>query len=174
MKSHLSALLKHLALIATFSALVFTNCLGTAQAAPSRMITASRVGLPNAASAEILTGTHFRFHRDCPNQGPEPRPWSVSFSVSGNATGVYPGTFVATGGWAFLANIFQWEFSESFTITSGLSEVSGTISGQGSGHGPDGCSAFGPADLQYSTTGAQGEVNITIRKHDFRETLHGL
>jgi hypothetical protein len=174
MKSHLSALLKRVALIATFSALVFANCLGPAQAALSRTSTAGRVGPPNGASAEILTGRHFRFHRDCPNQGPEPRPWSVSFSITGNATGTYPGTFVATGGWVFIANIFQWAFSESFTVTSGSSEVSGSISGQGSGFGPDSCSGFGPADLQYSTTGAQGKVDITIRRHDFRETFYGL
>jgi hypothetical protein len=131
-----------------------------------------------STGSELLTGVNFRFHPKCPHEGPEPRSWSETFSASGTATGPYPGTFTGQGSWEAVAHLPQfefWSFDESFTITSGTSQVSGTISAYASAYpGPDSCTGFGPAVLQYTTKSVQGNANVKVTKYHFGETLDGL
>ena len=160
--------------IASVCAIAFANSFAPAQA-DSGTWTAGRPGSSRTADAELLTATYFKAHHRCARFGPEPRPYAVSFSARGTATGVYPGTFVTTGNWyTFSRPVLTWVFNESFTITSGSLQISGSIAAHGNGNGPSECLTFGPADLKYSTTGARGKVTVEIGRQSFQATLHGL
>lgn len=155
MKLCTRALPTHLAAIAALGVFAFVGCArGDARfadgAAFPQAATYARSGMLSSGS-EHLAGVHFRFRAKCPHTGPEPRSWSETFSVRGAATGPYPGTFTATGGWdafARLPSIEVWSFNESFTITSGSSQISGTISGGADVYpGPDGLHVVWPGGL---------------------------
>ncbi len=62
---------------------------------------------------------------------------SPTFSVSGTATGPYPGTFTETGSWSFDL-ITEQTFETSFTITSGTRVISGIVLYDVTSTGPDG------------------------------------
>ncbi len=108
----------------------------------------------------------------------------AQFSTSGAAAGPYPGTFKATGSWydTFSNKLgFRWHFKESFTITSGHSTISGTISKHrgGEGVGPMDCHHFGPAPKKRGLTfvsrslGSRGLATVgDIKKGYLKETLH--
>jgi hypothetical protein len=79
--------------------------------------------LPATASAvSTLTGETLRGG----GSGGNPPDCSTgSFSISGNATGPYPGPFTETGTWTLSPPIF----SANFTITSGTTTITGSKSG---------------------------------------------
>jgi hypothetical protein len=125
-----------------------------------------RVGAKSSGN-EVFTG---RVRIDCP---------SLRFHAHGKAAGPYPGTFIASGHWAagivFIGTrqVFEWDFKEKFTITSGASRVSGTI--KGGSYGLFGCTWFGPETLRYTSNYGDGNADIQIiEKGDFSETLDGL
>ena len=105
--------------------------------------------------------------------GPPP-PGRGDFAVKGGtATGPYPGTFRAKGIFTNKGGVGgSWYFDESFTIKSGSSRISGTISGSGK-KGVASCPTFGPHVLHYATTsGHKGKAQITIiQPSGFNETL---
>jgi hypothetical protein len=97
---------------------------------------------------------------------------AADFSASGRARGPYPGTFHVTGawGWESIYGNAQWIFSESFTITSGTSKVSGTGAAHGNGFGPVlTCKTFGPAGkavgikYHFRTDGIHYSGPVTVR-----------
>lgn len=143
--------------------------------------TAERIALPgyahpgavgsDSSSAEILIGNAtVKCFGGPPGHG--------GFIVKrGTATGPYPGTFAANGGWTDQDGSRPWVFSESFTIKSGNTKISETISGSGKKNGSY-CSTFGPNVMRYATTSGRnhkGKAHITIiQQGDFSETLLGL
>jgi hypothetical protein len=77
----------------------------------------------------------------------------TTFTASGSTTGSYPGTFTATGKWRFGVDQFGrnfWAFHQSFTITSGKSNIPGTIAGYGGGLFAHSCARFDLSPLTYN------------------------
>ncbi len=147
--------------------------------------TPERVG-PNSSSAEKLTGMA-RLHA-CQIKyisngnviiGEEYRR---DFHAQGRAKGPYTGTFIASGHWIFTYEypLEFWALAGDFTITSGSSKVSGTITGRGSLSPPRAkgsrCKSFGPKhNLQYTSNHGSGDAKIKIiQEGDFSETLDAL
>jgi hypothetical protein len=103
------------------------------------------------------------------NGGSNPTVCNFHTTVPGTAKGPYPGTFTASGGWTSGEHIGH-SFIESFTISSGSSQVTGSISfhtfsGQG---GPVGT-------YQYVSSVGNGTAQVeVIRRKDFRETFSGM
>ena len=64
---------------------------------------------------------------------------SPTFSVSGTASGPYPGTFTETGSWSFDL-ISEQTFETTYTITSGSKVIQGILLYDVSSSGPDGTS----------------------------------
>jgi hypothetical protein len=75
------------------------------------------VGLPPATAAAVLTGETLSGSSTQGNSSACP-----TYSVSGNATGPYPGTFQETGS----LDINAGSFSATFTITSGATRITGS------------------------------------------------
>lgn len=129
----------------------------------------------NPANPELLTGkAKLRFGKK-----------GTTFTAHGTATGSYPGTFTASGSWDSGESngghgqwicCPWWSFSESFTITSGSSSISGTITGFGIDSGaPFSYDVVSNLSLPYRTSIGNGNANIeTIQKGDFSEVLAGL
>lgn len=128
-------------------------------------------------NSEILRDLKVRGH--CHNGGNQ--HYEKCFfhtTVPGTATGPYPGTFTARGGFSDEPGIGSghWGFGESFAITSGAYKIKGTIYAGGVGPGP----RF-PGVYQYTTTvGYSGNVKIqSLGKFlgsdtDFREIFYGM
>jgi hypothetical protein len=88
------------------------------------------VALPAAASAaSTLTGENLTGASASGNSGACPTP---TFSVSGTATGPYPGTFTESGSFTLGP---PFPFSATFTITSGTTTITGSKTGRLNGGG---------------------------------------
>jgi hypothetical protein len=79
------------------------------------------LGLSSAAAATVSTLTGETLSGSS-SQGNERACLNPTFSVSGTATGPYPGTFTEAGTWAPLSS----SFSATFTITSGTTTITGS------------------------------------------------
>ncbi|MGB8967136.1 MAG: hypothetical protein WCB99_16025 [Candidatus Cybelea sp.] len=153
------------------------NAITPEQIASPSFAMPERMG-PNSSGAEVLTGKA-TLHRCHPGGSFE---FFRRFShAHGKATGPYPGTFTASGGWGISEIIsgnkidLFWGFSERFIITSGASKISGTIEGMSDENPFPGCTSFGPETLQYTSNYGDGNADIQIiEKGDFSETLDGL
>src|SRR3954466_15641378 len=78
------------------------------------------VALPAAASAaSTLTGENLNGASASGNSGACGTP---TYSVTGTATGPYPGTFTETGSWSLGSNVF----SATFTTASGTTTITGS------------------------------------------------
>jgi hypothetical protein len=132
--------------------------------------TPERIGA-NSSGNEVLTGKA-TLHR-CQPSG---FGFYRRFHAHGKGAGPYPGAFTANGTWGF--NCFESRcflgVNERFTIMSGASKVSGTITGNAASGFPT-CTSFGPASEQYTSNHGEGNADIQIiEKGDFSETLVGL
>jgi hypothetical protein len=104
-----------------------------------------------------------------------------TYTVTGKASGPYPGTFSASGEYTVsgrppaspnCSGRCSWNFEERFTIRSKKSRISGTISAGGNGNFPI------PGPFHYTTkNGYSGTVkvqSIGLHDSDFRETFFGM
>jgi hypothetical protein len=121
-----------------------------------------------ARLSERLIAKHSSGH--C-HSGPSMLFGRCKFAASGTARGIYPGTFTASGSFSD-SEIFEPDFfSESFTITSGTLQITGTIDVMVSGfHVPI------PGVYAYTSSAGNGNVEIdSVGPHaPFSETLRGL
>ncbi len=138
----------------------------TSKRAASPSFTTPRVG-SDSSSTERLIGIaklKCRYESDIP---------TTSFRASGTATGPYPGTFTAKGGWWFYNSLqgLIWAFHESFTIRSRTSTVSGTFfpGTEGGGRTPW-CRRF-VNSVPYTSGSKTGNARVNIQRSDFREDL---
>jgi hypothetical protein len=133
----------------------------------------------NSSGNEVLTGKA-KIIKPCHAiRGPHGKSHgsTTSFSAHGNATGPYPGTFTASGSWAVYPTRFrqQWTFSETFTIASGSSTISGTAGNLGFYGAPFSCTVVENLTVPYTSGSVSGNALINIiQKQDFSETLDGL
>jgi hypothetical protein len=105
--------------------------------------------------------------------------WDTNFKASGVATGPYPGTFVAEGGWDGGFAYSSGDFHESFTITSGTRTVSGRVASkpQVDMNPYETHHTFGPVNARgilIYKTGRYGPRPVTtglIRTGSLKETL---
>jgi hypothetical protein len=146
--------------------------------------------LISSLKGEVFTASHVKLgvasDGACPGVKPQCKTGGSvgnSFSARGTAKGPYPGRFTAKGSWVRVWTILiclpcYWKFTESFTITSGSTTISGTISGKGNLPGPPmSHDAFGPAyknwGLAYAAGSASGLATVGEIKSDYlKETLH--
>ncbi|MFY9718258.1 MAG: hypothetical protein WAK16_01325 [Candidatus Cybelea sp.] len=96
----------------------------------------------------------------------------ANFSAAGNASGVYRGTFTASGTWSY-TDLESWNFNETFTITTAHRKIAGTVRGGGYCITLP-CSFEVPRELSYTVNGAAGKATAKIRKGHFKATLYGL
>ena len=139
------------------------NPVGQAPLGIARALNPSAKGLERLHARKLIVRCrHY-------NYGPGNTVCNFHTTVPGTAKGPYPGTFTASGGWTSGEHIGH-SFIESFTISSGSSQVTGSISfhtfsGQG---GPVGT-------YQYQSSVANGTAQVeVIRRKDFRETFSGM
>jgi hypothetical protein len=124
---------------------------------------------PSAKGLERLHARELIIRCKHYNGGSNPTECAFHTTVPGTAKGPYPGTFTARGNWSSGEHIGH-SFIELFTISSGSSQVTGSISfhtfsGQG---GPVGT-------YQYQSSVANGTARVeVIRRKDFRETFSGM
>jgi hypothetical protein len=119
---------------------------------------AAGADVPATLSGELLTGqgTGTTTSRpDFPLCNDFVNGSTQSFSVSGAATGLYPGTFTETG--TFVGG-FGGTFTATFTIQSGSLTITGTKSGTVTGGG---CSAGEP----HATMSAVGDLTYAATIH---------
>lgn len=83
---------------------------------------------------------------------------AVSFTVTGTATGPYPGTFTETLSEVLDGPPVQFDYTATFTITSAAGVVTGTETAQT----PDGIGACSESGGEYSAFGSPG-YTATIR-----------
>lgn len=114
--------------------------------------------VPNAAfanpltsplSGEVLTATKYELAVvSCRLHGGK-----TTFTASGTATGPFPGTFTATGTWHHHGTPYKisLHFRESFTIKSGMREISGHIELLNNANYGAGCEEIQNPDLHYKT-----------------------
>jgi hypothetical protein len=100
-----------------------------------------------------------------------------SYSTTGTAAGLYPGSFTASGGYGtdtYGRGRHGWYFDESFEITSGSVQINGHISFIG---------LSSPKFYKYKVTILDGNEKIhragrakieALETNDFNEILHGL
>ena len=101
---------------------------------------------------------------------------TTSFTARGKAAGPYSGTFSASGDYHASRNGAAW-FEESFTINSGVNQVSGGIAMGGYPNPPVfSCPTFGPVIYVFSSNYGSGMALILIakQKYAFSEELAGL
>jgi hypothetical protein len=114
--------------------------------------------VPQRIRRETINGTSSGGAPSCPPSGR--MGVELSVSVSGNATGPYPGTFTGGARALVACNSFgKTNMSGGFTITSGQSTTSGNFSGNGR-FGCDyrggGCGVTAGRDVTYSATVTRG------------------
>ena len=123
--------------------------------------------LTSPLSGEVLTATNVEVVEvKCQEQGAH-----STFSASGTATGPFPGSFTAKGGWRTRSLYSQeWIFHESFTIMSGTSEIHGHVAQLG---GPGWCGEYGSTrTLKYTAGHWAGSASTTgISEGVFSETF---
>jgi hypothetical protein len=105
---------------------------------------------PSSLAGETFTSEHVEgstLTGDCTGNGNE---GSFNFSVSGTATGPFPGTFTESGSFTTLRSGFISDFSSTFAITSTAGTVTGSkvVTGE---LGQASCSFLGGA-VEVSTT----------------------
>jgi|HubBroStandDraft_5_1064220.scaffolds.fasta_scaffold00651_5 hypothetical protein len=100
--------------------------------------------------------------------------FETSFTAKGQATGPYPGTFTATGSWYKTTGEYSVPptLNEQFTITSGSTNISGSISA-GEDHRRGNCGAFRAARAKYFWGKVVGRATVSISKHHFKAQLQG-
>jgi hypothetical protein len=80
----------------------------------------------------------------------------------GHATGPYPGIFTVKGRWSSSLRYGMSPISESFTIVSGTSKITGSLSySSASGYG-------------YTSSIGNGKAKIRVGERRLREVLYGL
>jgi hypothetical protein len=80
----------------------------------------------------------------------------------GHATGPYPGIFTVKGSWRSSLRYGMSPISESFTIVSGASKITGSLTySSSSGYG-------------YTTSIGNGKAKIRVGERRLREVLYGL
>jgi len=122
------------------------------------------------SSPEILTASHVAIKARCVGSPHYSETCTANFKTQGTAGGPLSGRFVARGYW-FEWILNRWSFRESFTISSGSSSLSGTISAGAERNppyrmtfGPD--PEFGPATLKYKVQNGGGRVKLeSSREH---------
>lgn len=110
--------------------------------------------------AERLTATRISY-RCLYNRGITEK---TSFAASGSAVGSLPGAFTATGKWRLRSH--KWIFAEAFTITSGGSQISGTVSGAGTESPSEyiSCQDFSERPMDYAIgSGDTGTATVNFR-----------
>jgi hypothetical protein len=129
------------------------------------------------SSSEVLTASHVRIETGC-TVGGGIDTYYAHFRAQGNATGPFAGIFTAKGGWEYVASLggSGYIFHESFTITSGSSQISGRIHSNKPFTVTCPPRTFGPSTMHYKTNnGHTGKVRVKIiKRNDFSETLYSL
>jgi hypothetical protein len=158
---------------------------GSPQGMPAftaQRVTGARGKPSNRSGEEVLRATSVQIAHSgspCDYVGPYV-DWTNTFAASGTATGVFPGSFTASGFWRywhdFSTGTSGWRFDESFTITSGSCQLTGSIPAGSPAPFPRfRCKrppAFGRATFKYMTSNESGNAKIeTIRPTEFNEAL---
>jgi hypothetical protein len=174
----------HYALVVCAAAVMLADCGGsaqlpnpTSQTSLGNASAADRAALPNDASSERIgsdspsteTLTAKRVTHHCFWNGTA-TICHFRTTAPGTAVGPYPGTFTAHGSSSEGSGRHGqplWSFKEAFTITSGSSTVTGTISGSGSGSSPK--------VYDYKTdNGYSGNAMAHVGARHFHEKLYGM
>lgn len=148
------------------AAALLGGCGGSGQS-PNPMAQAPLDRLRSDSSGnEVLNG---KIHTHCKNHASGLRS-TCTFRTThpGKATGPYPGTFTATGSYGIDFAPYSRGFNESFTIISGSSEITGSISCASPPFG-SGC----PPNSYTSSVG-NGTAQVNITNHQLSETLDEL
>jgi hypothetical protein len=107
---------------------------------------------------------------------------NLHFKVTGKASGPFPGTFILSG--SAFGSVFQpvpYQFSETFSITSGSRSISGSVARTGGtlGHSFWTCRGHGPHtpkinfnELIYKLDSSRGWTSLTYARHNFEQTFH--
>jgi hypothetical protein len=133
---------------------------------------------PLSSASESLTATDVSISSYCPGTD------GASFSASGTATGVYPGTFTANGYWNDGPNPHHWiwDFRESVKISSNALTIHVHIHHVQGSHKESrfiNCKRFGgighPITVKYKSYYGFGKAEIeNIQQRSFSEALDGL
>lgn len=122
---------------------------------------AASLVLPASLAGETLSGAPTLTNVTCNFVGNSSQG-TFDFSVSGTATGPYPGTFTETGSGTVSAVGGQLAFSASFTITSPAGNVTGTKSLASSGLFAAGCDP-GLGNIVANGISANYQATISIQ-----------
>jgi hypothetical protein len=114
--------------------IMLAGCGGGSQITPSRSLQQNTTdwatpGTSGPLRGEVLRGHSVVIKTMCPkSQG-------AHFQANGAASGPHPGKFAAFGAWGWFrqGKYFIWAFHEQFKISSGNSNISGTITGSSLG-----------------------------------------
>ena len=123
-------------------------------------------------SGEVLTATSV--HVTCNRT----RTYKTrgKFSVSGTASGPYPGTFTAHGRWILVDWIYGLSFglNEYFAISSGKNTFSGRMRQDNNYEFYGSPCKPASSDLKYflENSGWTGSASVHISKHSFREAFN--
>ncbi|MGB8909758.1 MAG: hypothetical protein WCC84_13530 [Candidatus Cybelea sp.] len=140
------------------AAAMLAGCGGSAQLPnPATQAPLGRIG-SNSSGNEVLKGrvhTHCKYHAGLFT--------SCEFHTKGpgKATGPYPGTFTASGGYEQQEWYPFYSFGESFTITSGTSQITGSIFYSTS------------SGYQYTSSVGNGTADVSVGRH-IDDVLNGL
>jgi hypothetical protein len=149
------------------AAAMLAGCGGSAQFPNATAQTPLSRERSDSSGNEVLTG---KIHTHCKSR-PSGLSSSCKFHTThpGKATGPYRGTFTADGGYGdSLVGPFEGAyFDESFTIISGSSTITGSIS----------CGPFASASCppsSYSSSVGNGTAEVNLTNNHLNETLEGL
>jgi hypothetical protein len=148
----------HYRLSVCAAAALLAGCGGSAQV-PNSTAQAALVRARSSSSGdEVLKG---RVHTQCKYHGGLFTTCEFHTKGPGKATGPYPGTFTASGGYEQQEEYPFYSFGESFTITSGASQITGSISYRVS------------SGYQYTSSVGNGTAEVNVGRH-INEVLNGL
>jgi hypothetical protein len=112
----------------------------------------------NSSGNEVLKG---RVHTHCKYHAGLFTSCDFHTKSPGKAMGPYPGTFTASGSYEQQEWYPFYSFGESFTITSGASQITGSI-------------AYWPSSgYQYTSSVGNGTAAVSVGRH-IDEVLNGL